>query len=82
MKTSGATISVTGVIDRLRSWTEHHRRVCLSTLRDLLENLVSSLLTWLVIGIALALPGILFLILSSEYLLYVFLNKDIGLTQK
>ncbi len=65
MKTSGATISVTGVIDRFRSWTAHHRRVCLSTLRDLLENLVSSLLTWLVIGIALALPGILFLILSS-----------------
>ena len=65
MKTSGATNSVSGLSDRLRSWIAHHRRVCLSTISDLLKNLMSSLLTWLVIGIALALPSILFIILSS-----------------
>ena len=65
MKTSGATNSVSGLSDRLRSWIAHHRRVCLSTISDLLKNLMSSLLTWLVIGIALALPSILIIILSS-----------------
>ena len=65
MKTSGATNSVSGLSDRLRSWLAHHRRVCLSTISDLLKNLMSSLSTWLVIGIALALPSILFIILSS-----------------
>ncbi len=65
MKTSGATNSVSGLSDRLRSWLAHHRRVCLSTISDLLKNLMSSLSTWLVIGIALALPSIFFIILSS-----------------
>ena len=53
VRTSGATNSVSGLSDRLRSWIAHHRLGCLSTISDLLKIDVS-LLTWLVIGIALA----------------------------
>ena len=65
MKSSGATVSVTGNADRLRSWLAHHLRVFSSTIVDLLENVVSSLMTWLVIGIALALPSILYVMLNN-----------------
>ena len=65
MKSSGATVSVTGNADRLRSWLAHHLRVFSSTIVDLVENTVSSLMTWLVIGIALALPSILYVMLNN-----------------
>ena len=65
MKSSGATVSVTGSADRLRSWLAHHLRVFSATIVDLLENTVSSLMTWLVIGIALALPSILYVMLNN-----------------
>ncbi|SVC45893.1 uncharacterized protein METZ01_LOCUS298747, partial [marine metagenome] len=49
----------------MRSWLAHHLRVFSSTIVDLLENTVSSLMTWLVIGIALALPSILYVMLNN-----------------
>ena len=52
----GASQSRTGLGDRLRSWLQHHRISFVDSLRRLLLSPFSSVLTWLVIGIALALP--------------------------
>ncbi|MEP5765802.1 MAG: permease-like cell division protein FtsX [Halieaceae bacterium] len=52
----GASQSRTGIADRLRSWQQHHRLSAADSLMRLLRSPFSSLMTWLVIGIALALP--------------------------
>jgi len=65
VKAVGATASVTGYGDQLRSWLAHHRRVFTETILNMLENPLASLMTWLVIGIALALPGILYVMLNN-----------------
>ena len=52
----GASTSHTHVVGRLRSWYQHHGLSAADSLRRLTGNFFSSLLTWLVIGIALALP--------------------------
>lgn len=65
MKSTGATIAVTRRGDRFNSWFLHHRVVSVKTLSELLQNPVSSLMTWLVIGIALALPAILYIMLDN-----------------
>jgi cell division transport system permease protein len=62
---AGATVAKTGRRDRLIAWISHHQRVCLSTLAELLENPFTSLMTWLVIGIALGLPLILYVVLQN-----------------
>ena len=56
MRKEGASQSRTGSKDMLRSWLQHHRLSCVDSLQRLLRNPFSSVLTWLVIGIALALP--------------------------
>jgi cell division transport system permease protein len=62
---TGATVAVTGRKDRLKSWTAHHRRVFYSTLTELLASPLESLMTWLVIGIALGLPAIMYVVLQN-----------------
>ena len=62
---AGATVAKTGRRDRLESWISHHQRVCISTLTELLGNPFTSLMTWLVIGIALGLPLILYVVLQN-----------------
>jgi cell division transport system permease protein len=52
----GASLSRTALRDRYRGWLQHHRLSAAESLVKVLENPLSSLLTWLVIGIALALP--------------------------
>ena len=52
----GASQSRTGWRDMLRSWFLHHQLSAVDSLRRLLVSPFSSLLTWMVIGIALALP--------------------------
>jgi len=52
----GASQSRTGWRDQYHSWLRHHRLSAADSLRRVLEHPWSSLLTWLVIGIALALP--------------------------
>jgi len=42
--------------DRLNAWLQHHRLSAADSLSRVLDNPGSSLLTWMVIGIALALP--------------------------
>ncbi len=53
---AGASQSRTRWRDQYRSWTRHHRLSAADSLRRILEHPWSSLLTWMVIGIALALP--------------------------
>jgi cell division transport system permease protein len=52
----GASLSRTRFRDRFNAWLQHHRLSAADSLLRLLDNPGSSLLTWLVIGIALALP--------------------------
>lgn len=52
----GASPSRTGLRDRFKAWLQHHRLSAADSLLRVLNNPGSSLLTWLVIGIALALP--------------------------
>lgn len=62
---AGATVTKTGLRDRLVAWLSHHQRVSLSTLAELLGSPFTSLMTWLVIGIALGLPLILYVVLQN-----------------
>lgn len=52
----GASQSRTGARDVYNAWLRHHRLSAADSLHRVLDNPGSSLLTWLVIGIALALP--------------------------
>ena len=52
----GASQSRTGFGDRFRSWLQHHRLSSVDSLQRLMLSPFSSVLTWLVIGIALAMP--------------------------
>jgi cell division transport system permease protein len=52
----GARTSKTTLLDQLNAWLQHHRLSAADSLVRVLDNPGSSLLTWLVIGIALALP--------------------------
>lgn len=61
----GATQSRTGLSDRLRGWLDHHQRTGADSFRRLLDAPAASIMTWLVIGIALALPGALFVALQN-----------------
>lgn len=51
--------------DRWRSYWAHHRSVAADSLRRVFRNPLGSLMTWLVIGIALALPGGLYIALHN-----------------
>jgi len=52
----GAVQSKARFGDRYNAWLRHHRLSAADSLHRVLDNLGSSLMTWLVIGIALALP--------------------------
>lgn len=51
-----ARTSKTSLLDRFNAWLQHHRLSAADSLGRVLDHPGSSLLTWLVIGIALALP--------------------------
>lgn len=51
--------------DRFSAYGLHHRQVARDSLRRLLRNPFGSLATWLMIGIALALPGGFYLLLDN-----------------
>ena len=52
----GAVQSTTSFSDRYKSWLQHHRLSAADSLSRVIDNPLSSLMTWLVVGIALALP--------------------------
>ena len=55
-KREGAIQSRTGWRDRYNAWLRHHRLSAADSLTRLLDRPWSSILTWLVIAIAMALP--------------------------
>ena len=55
-RAEGAVQSRARFSDRYNAWLRHHRLSAADSLHRVLDNLASSLMTWLVIGIALALP--------------------------
>ncbi len=61
----GASQSRTSTGDRFNGYLGHHRLVAVDSLQRLLKAPIPSLMTWLVIGIALALPGGLYVGLSN-----------------
>lgn len=56
VRKGGASLSRTNLSDRYYAWLQHHRLSAAESLQRVLNNPGSSLLTWMVIGIALALP--------------------------
>jgi len=62
---AGATVSKVGLTDRLRAWSSHHRESATVSLQKLMATPLQSLMTWLVIGIALALPTSLFVVIDN-----------------
>ncbi|MGQ9426911.1 permease-like cell division protein FtsX [Gilvimarinus sp. F26214L] len=62
---SGASHSKTRIGDKLRAYWANHRSVARESLLRLLRTPVQSLLTWLVVAIALALPAVLYLALAQ-----------------
>lgn len=62
---SGAKMRQINRTDRLKAWSRHHRQLFRFTLTTLLSQPAASLITWLVIGIALSLPILLSLALRE-----------------
>ena len=61
----GASTQNIGVLAKLLAWLGHHQLVAVETLLKLLSKPASSLLTWLVIAIALTLPGALWMAVNN-----------------
>ncbi|MDX1733173.1 MAG: permease-like cell division protein FtsX [Halioglobus sp.] len=61
----GASLSRTGLRDVSRGWLQHHRLSAAQSLQKVLVDPLASLMTWLVIGIALALPAGLNMLLDN-----------------
>src|SRR5690554_3371278 len=62
---SGASAQDLSLKKRVESWLAHQQQVAVETLIRLLQNPFSSVLTWLVIAIALTLPGALWMALDN-----------------
>ena len=61
----GASTSKRSLGDQGRAYLANHRRVARESLQGLFKVWLASAMTWLVIGIAMALPTMLYLILSN-----------------
>lgn len=62
---SGAVQSKASVSDRFGAWRSHHYLVAGQSLRRMLGQPLASIITWMVIGIAMALPASLFIALDN-----------------
>jgi len=60
----GASLSQITQGDQLRAWQTHHRTSALESLKKLWASPVQSLMTWMMIAIALALPAALLVVVS------------------
>src|SRR5690606_28091656 len=60
----GATLSQLGQVDRIRAWQGHHKSSAVDSLRQLKASLIQSLMTWMMIAIALALPTALLVVVG------------------
>ncbi len=64
-RVSGASQSKHRISDRLDAWVAHHSTSAIESLLRLLRTPLQSLLTWLVVAIAVALPAALFLAIAN-----------------
>ena len=86
--TRGASDQKIRLVDRWRSYKAHHRATLFTTLKKMLSEPIQTLLTVVVIAIALALPSVMFLALhnvqtlssglASSAQITVFVKKDTG----
>jgi cell division transport system permease protein len=67
-------------IERWRSWRRHHRQSAADSLARVLQQPTASLLTWMVIGVALALPSGLWVALDNAGRVGKTLDKPATLT--
>ena len=65
---------------RTRAWLADHRRVASQTMFFISQRIVSSLLVWAMIGVALALPGLLWVLQSNMHSLSQQWQGSTGLT--
>jgi cell division transport system permease protein len=65
MSASGASLQSVDTRKQLSAWAANHQLVAVETLIRLLANPLASLLTWMVIAIALTLPGALWMTLDN-----------------
>lgn len=61
----GASQAAAGPLARVKFYFNHHRLMAVDSLARLLSNLLASLMTWSVIGIALAMPAWLYVVLKN-----------------
>lgn len=61
----GASEQRIGVTHRLKAWLANHQLVAVETLVKLLQKPTATILTWLVVAIALTLPGALWMTLDN-----------------
>ena len=65
---------------RMRAWLADHRRVASETTLFISQRIVSSFLVWVMIGVALALPGLLWVLQSNMHSLSQQWQGSTGLT--
>ena len=65
---------------RTRAWLADHRRVASETTLFISQRIVSSLLVWLMIGVALALPGLIWVLQGNVHRLSQQWQGSTGLT--
>ncbi len=64
-RAKGASQSKARLGDRLDAWFAHHSTTAIESLLRLLRSPLQSLLTWLVVAVAVALPAALYVVLSN-----------------
>jgi cell division transport system permease protein len=90
-RVQGAVQSQMSWRDKFDAWSAHHSDSAIESLLRMLETPLQSLMTWLVIAIAIALPAALFVVFDNlqqigktwqdSSQVSVFLNKDTSATQ-
>ena len=61
----GAEVRQVRFSERRDAWLRHHRTLALDSLMQMLRRPISSMLTWMVIAIALSLPALMYLLLLN-----------------
>ena len=77
---SGASVASVGVSDKMDSWRAHHAYSARVSLHDLLSAPLQSIMIWLVIAIALSLPGALLVVIDNIQLLSERWDGEAGIT--
>ena len=90
-RVQGAIQSKTSWRDQLEAWSAHHSNSAIESLLRLLGTPLQSLMTWLVIAIAVALPAALFVVFNNvqqigqswqdSSQISVFLKRDASASQ-